>query len=331
MSKSGEIPYSWELIESQIREAILCQATLLSHFGPWIDNEDKVTRAYLGIETGELDYQDMSKEEIAAVDITRHSIYRMVQQAYIYAYQLEGAERFNDATSWHDADALIQSWPQADAHGEPSPFDTLNDFPLRRMLETFFARWSLEKEGLSVSVRELSLLANMTVPAVRTSLSKEGIKLQRQQAHDRRNSEEASFQLEASEALDWLSKRRGFIPQRQKRSAEARTFADQEARAAVLLDRRQPFPARLQTLLDSVDEARDEEALRAGGTDNGSSWITKILAGKLVTFDLTKVSALAAYLRVSGPELAGELAWHLACMSERAAPENDEPKSSGPN
>lgn len=134
MSKSGEIPYSWELIESQIREAILCQATLLSHFGPWIDNEDKVTRAYLGIETGELNYQDMSKEEIAA-----------------------------------------------------------------------------------------------------------------------------------------------------------------------------------------------------GGTDDGSSWITKILAGKLVTFDLTKASSLAAYLRVSGPELAGELAWHLARMSEREAQENDEPKSSGPN
>lgn len=331
MSKSGEIPYSWELIESQIREAILCQATLLSHFGPWIDNEDKITRAYLGIESGELDYQDMSKEEIAAVDITRHQIYQMVQPAYIYAYQLEGAEEMDDATWWHDADALIQSWPQADAHGEPSPFDTLNDFPLRRMLETFFARWKLEKEGWSVSVRELSLLANMTVPAVRTSLSKEGIKLERQQAHDRRNSEEASFQLAAGEALDWLSKRRGFIPQRQKRSAEARTFVDQEARIALLLDRGQPLPTRLQLLLDNVGESRDEKALTAGGTDDGSPWIAEILAGKLVKFDLTKASALAAYLRVSGPELAGELAWHLAYMSERAAPENDEPKSSEPN
>lgn len=318
MSKSGEIPYSWELIESQIRDAILCQATLLSHFGPWIDNEDKVTRAYLGVGSGELDYHDMSNEEIAAVDITRHSIYQMVRGAYVYAYQLEGAENWDgsDATWWHDADALLQSWPQTDAHGEPSPFDTLNDFPLRRMLETFFARWKLEKEGMSVSVRELSLLANMTVPAVRTSLSKEGIKLERQQAHDRRNSEEASFQLAAGEALDWLSKRRGFIPQRQKRSAEAKTLADQDARIALLLDRTQPLPTRLQTLLDSAGEDYDEEAAAAAGIEAGSPWITEILAGKSVTFDLKKASALAAYLHVSSPELAGELAWHLARMSE---------------
>lgn len=320
MSKSGEIPYSWELIESQIRDAILCQATLLSEFGPWIDNEDKVTQAYLGIESGEVDYHDMSEAEIAAIDITRHSIYRMVRQAYIYAYQLEGAENMDasDATWWHDADALLQSWPQTDARGEPSPFDTLNDFPLRRLLETFFARWSLEKEGLSVSVRELSLLANMTVPAVRTSLSKEGIKLERQQANDRRNAEEASFRLAPDEALAWLSRRRGFIPERQKGSPEATALADQEARSAVLLDRSQPLPARLAALLADIEDGRDDPSPAAAGMDGGPLWVADILAGRSVTFDLAQIAALAAHLRVPVPDLAGEIARHLATPLEQA-------------
>lgn len=323
MSKAGEIPYTWELIESQIREAILCQATLLTQFGPWIDGEDKITQDYLGIASGRLDYHEMTDEEIASVDITRHQIYRICREAYVYAYQLDGAEKMDssDATWWHDADALLQSWPQTDARGEPSPFDTLNDFPLRRMLETFFARWKIEHEGMSVSVRELSLLANMTVPAVRTALSKEGFKLEKVQAHDRRNAEEASFKLDVSDALLWLSRRRAFIPRREQGEQKPDPSAERVARDAILADVGLPLPTRIRTIMEDVGiqwDGRDVLHLGDGNLEPlvEADWFENLLSGRPFEPDLAKFRKLAIFLDVSKSVLAAELVRHLMLIAE---------------
>lgn len=308
MSKTGEIPYSWELIEEQIREAIFCQASMLTCFGPWIDGKDAVTALYLGFDNDGEDRHDMTEERMAQLDISRHQITSVVRRAYIYAYQLEGAEGFDslDATCWHDADILLQGWPQTDGRGEPSPFDTLNDFPLRRMLETFFARWSLEQEGLDVSVRELSLLANMTVQAVRNSLSKEGFKLTKRPANDRRNVEEASFALDANDALVWLSRRRGFVPKRSK--GEGQIAASPEERAAILVDQTRALPGRLAVLLAAMPANESIEH------EEDSNWLSALLSGQVVDPELARIARLAARLEVASADLAAEISRHLMSL-----------------
>ena len=57
-----------------------------------------------------------------------------------------------------------------------------------------------------LNVRELGLLAGMTDSVVRASLSKEGFRLERSGSGDE------GAVLSSEEALRWLTKRRGFIP-----------------------------------------------------------------------------------------------------------------------
>lgn len=292
MSKTGEIPYTWELMEQQIKEAILCQASILEAFGP--SQKQGAVPEYLGIDPEW--FKDHFVEEVSDIDITQYGLYFHAKVAYDYAYQVSDIDSHVVLSSWHSVDGLVQGFPETDADGEPSPFCRLNDFPLRRMLETFYARFGLLGGNATYehqpSIRELALLANMTVPAVRTSLSKEGFKLVKATGVTRGNQEESGFRLDVEDAKLWLSRRRGFIPQRDA------TDPAQIERAVsdIVTDRSMPFP-------DAVRRIIDLRKLDVGGIcmefGLDPTWLSGLIAGQPIAPDVQVLRTLSSALKVT--------------------------------
>lgn len=292
MSKAGEIPYTWSQIEEQIREAILCQASILYAFGPYEDG--RIFRDYLGLaSSADVSPEDLSKDEIAAIDITRHALHHHVKVAYDYAYQCNPVDRDVAQSSWHDVDGLLQGFPETDANGEPSPFCTLNDFPLRRVLETFFARFSLfnEEWNWDMTIRQLALLSNMTVPAVRTSLSKEGFKLEKTAGESRSRLDDVSFKLAAEDARTWLSRRRGFIPQRSEEPQDLEKVIDQ-----LVSNQDFAFPVILGDIL-RLRNMNVNDVIMKTGLDH--AWLSALIDNQPVAPDLTALRTLASRLEVT--------------------------------
>lgn len=312
MSKTGEIPYTWPQIEEQIKEAILCQASILEEFGPV--RTRNLVADYLGIDPEE--FSDKTVEDIRDVDISKHGIYFHARIAYDYAYQLNPVELHLAQSSWHSVDGLLQGFPETDAAGEPSPFCRLNDFPLRRMLETFFARFGLFEESLSIdympSIRELSLLANMTIPAVRTSLSKESFKLEKSHGVTRGNQEESGFRLNTQDAKLWLSRRRGFIPQRTDTEGEQ---ADR-AIAQILEDADLLFPDALKRVI-GLRKLEVDAIAAAAAIDK--VWLVDLTEGKSVSPDLTALKAVARALSVPAPDFVAAGVRHLLRLEAGSA------------
>lgn len=182
---SKNIPFTWEQVESDIRKAI------------WVAIEA------IGIFTTNEAYSEMLGDENAdedTFDIKRHRIYSIVQRCYDYAYQLSGHELI-EPEDWYEAEMLLNGGLPVYTHNQESPLMSSLDSPLRTVLETFFARYKMNVEGGGLNIKELSLLAGMTESVARASLSKEGFRLD-------------GSELDAAEALRWLTKRRGFIPNR---------------------------------------------------------------------------------------------------------------------
>tara|TARA_R100000750_G_scaffold17798_1_gene11823 strand:+ start:2655 stop:3329 length:675 start_codon:yes stop_codon:yes gene_type:complete len=219
---------------------------------------------------------------------------------------------------WHEVDGLLQGYPEADANGEPSPFSNLHDFPLRRMFETFFARYSLfggeVLVSMNLSMQELSLLANMTVPAVRTSLSKEGFKLGRVHEKIAGRPDDKAFRLKAGDALLWLSRRRGFIPQRSLPEG----IAVQEKILHLLSNETMPFHMRLG---QAVTLVKQDTAAFAAASGIDANWLSALLAGKAVSPAIESLRALADALDVPAPAFVGAGVRHHLSIETTGASE----------
>lgn len=308
MSKTGEIPYSWEEIENQVREAILAQATILGMYGP--QSERALVHAYLGVDFDAWDYQDMTEEQIASIDLSRHYVHRLARFAYHYAYQLDGMQ-IDTGEAWYETRGLLAGFPRTDWQGNLSPFHPIEDAPLRRMFETFFARWSLNVERGDMSVRQLSLLANMTVPAVRTSLSKEGYKLEKRSRKEEEDEFDTGFTLEAGGALRWLSQRRGYIPNRQAAGADDRTLV-----IPSILDTPDiPFPEAVKRIMEFL---KVTPADISASTGRDEAWLRSLLAGQAATCDLSTLRSLAKALSAPEPTFVGMAVTHLLAQEGAA-------------
>ncbi len=294
MSKTGEIPYTWKQMEEEIKEAILCQASIIYEFGP--SSSSKVVADFLGFEHDA--FEQMNFEHIDEIDIQRHAMHYHCKVAYEYAYQTRSFDRERAFEAWHAVDGMLIGFPQSDANGEPSPFDPRNDFPLRRMLETFVARIQLFDRDYSdkhaPTIRQLSLLANMTVPATRTSLSKEGFRLDKSTSFGKGNQEESSFRLNHDDAKLWLSRRRGFIPQRSADPAEQA----QQIATDLLADPAVSLPDAAARIM-ALKELDAKSVASSFGIDQ--AWLTGLLAKEAVTPDITAFRSLAQALNVPMP------------------------------
>lgn len=298
-------PYTWEEIAEQIRLAILAQASILGQFGP---DGLATVQSYLGIDvdTWEADY--MEKGQAASIPLERHVLFHQVKRAYLYAYQLDG---FDQASSedWHEMPGLLEGFPQTNYAGEPSPLCKLNDFPLRRVLETFFARWSWYEEENDLSIRQLSLLANMTIPAVRTSLSKEGFKLEQLRGSDSRRDDGSTARLSYENAKEWLSRRRGFIPNRQRETEAVQAKSAEE----LLFEPNLAFPDMLKSVIE-VRSMNYESLSESAGCS--LPWLEKLADGLPVEIDISAFRTVARSLSLPEPEFVSRAVRYVLELEE---------------
>lgn len=301
MSRANQIPYSWEDIEAQIRRAILAQASIISAFGP---DHSGAVEAFLGVSAnsvGDFDGMTTAEEQAAKIDISRHNIYHLVQRAYLYVYQLDGFQHTSADDVYEIGCGLLNGYAHTDLHGEDSPFCPLNDFPLRRVLEAFLARWNWNKHGEGLTVRQLSLLANMAEPTVRSSLSKEGFRLQGQYSD---KDDDRRAQLSAGDALQWLSRRRGFIPNRGGIEPELRSSVVSD----ILSSGETSFSAALARVLDVTEVAPQQ---LVGTVQVSEQWLQGLLAGRPVEIDIPSLKRIAEALGASKVEFVGKAVQHL--------------------
>jgi len=308
MNKANHVPYDWETIEGQVREAILCQLSILQAFGP---DSPELAQHYLGIDPDrlEIDSEDETEEDQAAVPksipLDRHHLHYLARNAYTYAYQLDGWEQASSEDHYEVCGAMA-GFPQSDMHGNFSPLASENDAPLRRVFDTFVARWQLYNDDYSsgLSVRELALLSNMTVPAVRTSLSKEGFKLDATaRSEPGRRDDDKAATLNNDDALIWLSRRRGFVPNRVARPQPSNAVIAEIFDAADLT-----FDQALRKALSALQ--MDTTAF-ADMISSSQEWVDKLASGEAADIDIPALRKSARALAVPEPEFVARAVHHL--------------------
>ncbi len=147
------------------------------------------------------------------VDLHRFRAAAYLDEAYDYAFQTGQYWMFGDATAQDVSELVRGANPQA-SNGDGSPLADPGGL-CRRAADTAFGRWKLCK-GHSLSVRELALLGSMKEAAVRNSLSKERIAIKQ-------------GEIDCEIALDWLQRRRDFVPTRMEEAHEERWIAHARA------------------------------------------------------------------------------------------------------
>lgn len=315
MSKDRNATYSWEEIENDIREAVLAFASMIAFAGP----DEGVACTFLGIDKDQTDWHTLSTNADQAFPVERHKLYKLAVRAYDHAYQLgdvdfhaSGAvDPFNEES--YEVLMILQGYPRSDQNGDFSPFEPRSNSPLRNMLETAYARWELE-HGNDLSIRQLALLSNMTLPAVRTSISKEGIKTKQimlsKEALKSLPEEERLGRVASENALSWLRGRRGFIPT----ISTAGT-----ARMEVL------WPAFLKPgadIMEGVQKAikvlKPSIAALASEAEVEGEWLEGLLGDTPVALDLDALQRLAKALRAPTPAFVGGLVQELLVRQSNA-------------
>lgn len=300
MNSTNHIPYTWAEIENQLRVAIACQASILDYTGP-------KQRGFSQLYAGSNPDQPIENLDQRSIVIERYGLYDYARAAYLYAYQIDGLELATSAAHYEIANGVLNGFPQTDMHGEPSPLCKVNDFPLRRMFETFLARWELYEleDWEGQSVRALSLLSNMTIPAVRTSLSKEGLKLEFSagKSEGGRRDEDKAATLNTKDALDWLSRRRGFIANRNTAPRDVANVA-----AEIFANPDLAFDTALQRAMTVLRV--DANAL-AGVTRRTAQWVETLRKGGSVEIDVAALRAMARALNAPEPEFVARAVKHL--------------------
>ena len=191
-------PSSWPEIEEDIRHTILGMASLLGE----IDLD--TAKAFLSLPEGE-DYQDLMYTD-TAVNIEKYNLYHLVKEAYDFAYQIQYCPEFNDLKFIAFTETL-EALPRQDGFGSSTPI-ARRISGLNVLLRTVYARHYLDL-GENLSIEALALLAQMTPPSVRSSISREGFRLSPPKFYEK---EKDQYGLDNEVAREWLSRRRRFIP-----------------------------------------------------------------------------------------------------------------------
>jgi hypothetical protein len=145
----------------------------------------------------------------------------------------------------------------------------------------------------------------MTIPAVRTSLSKEGFKLDLAAApgESGRREDDKGARLSNADALLWLSRRRGFVPNRAKMDNSVDVVISEIFDSPDL-----SFDRALRKAMVASRKNADQLADRIGAS---SSWIESILSGRMAGVDVMALRNLANELKVPEPEFVAMAVRHL--------------------
>lgn len=280
---SKNVPFTWEQIEGEIRKAIWVS---IEAIGIFCTNE-----AYRGM------LGDSNAEE-NTFDIQRHRVYSIVERCYAYAYQLPGHDKIEEE-DWYEAEMLLNGGLPVYTHNQESPLMASLDSPLRSVLETFFARYGMNELGKPLNIRELGLLAGMSDSVVRASLSKEGFKLERSGSSDE------SAVLSSEEALRWLTKRRGFIPNK----GEALEGQKKAIVEGLVLDQSIEFAEIIAEL--SRRYCSDIFELSQKMPDGDKEWVLAFFRGEKPDIRLNLLKSVATELEAPEALFVGRAVTHL--------------------
>ncbi|MCH6206343.1 hypothetical protein L3V16_21195 [Brucella ciceri] len=280
---SKNVPFTWEQIEGEIRKAIWVS---IEAIGIFCTNE-----AYRGM------LGDSNAEE-NTFDIQRHRVYSIVERCYAYAYQLPGHDKIEEE-DWYEAEMLLNGGLPVYTHNQESPLMASLDSPLRSVLETFFARYGMNELGKPLNIRELGLLAGMSDSVVRASLSKEGFKLERSGSSDE------SAVLSSEEALRWLTKRRGFIPNK----GEALEGQKKAIVEGLVLDQSIEFAEIIAEL--SRRYCSDIFELSQKMPDGDKEWVIAFFRGEKPDIRLNLLKSVATELEAPEALFVGRAVTHL--------------------
>jgi hypothetical protein len=173
--------------------------------------------AFIGFETESL--HPYCEDDPAKVELSRFNAMGYLDVAFDYAFQTGQYWRFGDEEAQDVSEFIRGANPQAN-NGESSPLADPESL-CRRAADTAFGRRKLQA-GHNLTIHELALLGQMKEAAVRNSLSKERIAIER-------------GEVDNAVAATWLRQRRDFIPTRTKEGHKERWVAHSRA---PLLDRR---------------------------------------------------------------------------------------------
>lgn len=320
---SDKLPISRDQLEDDLRQMTAVMAGIvgaLFHFPK--DKRDQ----FLGVKIDEDIwtpgfYTDgLDDAQISKIIIDQHPFVIIVRDAYDYAYQVEGARDIDLETLWYEVAPVRDQLPSQDINGLPTPMN-YTDGRIRRVLDTFEARYDLNS-GAALTVEQLALLANMAPATVRTSLSKEGFRLLEPDVSGpndlvfdpaadwgtvpprRPNKKPKRNELSNPDAVDWLSRRRGFIPNKQAGTGLDWKTAARNAFAEDITN----FPAVLKRIVNLAGmETREISAAITRDTN----WVEGLIGGKRVEIDVEALVRFADLLQVPPARFASQAVAHL--------------------
>lgn len=301
MTSDKAIPFTWNEIEDQVRDLVIAQAATLREFGP---QDTSIVAEFLGFET-DADLTEYPSEVKDQLDPTRHSVFHDAYAAYHYLYQLED-RHLADYSHWNRIGCGLLSgcYPTADPEGETTPLCPMNNPPLRQVLQGFFARFGLEVEEHSPSLADLSILSGLSEASVRASLSKEGFSIEKSNKND------ASV-LPAEDAIVWLKKRRGFIPNKGTISPEAL-----QARQLRIISGDTDFPQAIGWIIEAHEISESELASKASVD---GPWLAGLIEGKQVAVDIDALVRLSEALGLPRSKFVARAVEHLLAEPGRTA------------
>lgn len=322
---SGKVPFTLEQVEADLRSIIDAMGGILATLFYF---PDEMRDQFLGIEIGDREwwagaYSDGPGDDLVSrIPLDRHPMVDVVRKAYAYAYQLDGApsDESDVEMLWYDVAPVSDHLPVTYINGLPTQMNYVNGLSnekdtgigrIRRVLDTFTARYELNT-GHSMTVDELALLADMATGTVRTSLSKEGFRLYVPEplasgefTIGRKNLPEIGRNVLSNEdAKAWLSKRRGFIPNRQPGTGIDWKIVARNAFSEEVTN----FPV----VLKRICNLAGMDAFDLGtATAKNPVWIEGLLNGEKVEIDMDALVRLARLLHIEPAKFASHAVAHL--------------------
>lgn len=320
---SDKIAISREQLEDDLRQMT---AVMVGIVGALFHFPKAMRDQFLGVKIDEEAWtpgfyrEGIDDDDIARFSMEQHPFVAIVRHAYDYAYQVEGAHDFDLEALWYDVAPVREQLPAQDINGLPTPMNYV-DGRIRKVLDTFEARYDLNS-GNSLSVEQLALLASMSPATVRTSLNKEGLRLvdpapkgskviqldpseewgTRPSGYEKKGPKRN--QLGNPEALDWLSRRRSFIPNKQVgtgvdwKTAARNAFAEEVSN----------FPAVLKRIVKLSGISTSEIV---AVTQKSESWVEGLIGGVGVEIDIAALVRFADLLHVPPARFASQAVAYL--------------------
>jgi len=267
-------PFTKEEMMGEMRRVMMVQANQLAHAG-----DLSFALAFMGFETVNESYP-YCEDDPQQVELSRYSAAVYMDRAFDYAFQVGRYWDFGDDTA-QDVEAFVNGGNRSMSNGEGSPLAD-PDGMCRRTGDTALGRWKL-KEGFGLSIRELALLGSMKEAAVRNSLSKERISIER-------------GGVDSDVALAWLRQRRDFIPTRTEEGHRERWAASARG-----LLQHSGFAVAFSGLLRDYPMTEAELVAKARVSPD---FIAALVAGRPMP-DLASLCSVGEALDLDAPHFAG--------------------------